>query len=56
MSETKKVRVKLAARCLVDGVECEAGDVVLMDSAIAKEFGEVQKDVKETDVKIREDK
>jgi hypothetical protein len=57
MSEVKKVRVKLAADCLVDGVVMKAGDVVAIDSAIAKDFGEIQKDAKEvTDVKIREDK
>ena len=37
-----KVKVKLAARCIVDRQTCEAGDIVEIDEAIAESFGEVQ--------------
>lgn len=36
-----KVQVKLAARCLVDKQEREAGEIVEIDATIARHFGEV---------------
>lgn len=44
--ETKKIKVELAAKCHVDGRECEAGEVVELDAEIAKFFGKPVKDEK----------
>lgn len=52
IAKIKQVEVKLAARCLVDGVIREKGDVVLLDEKatdgkpFAECFGEVLKDKK----------
>lgn len=47
--EIKKVRVRLAGDCHVDGVACKKGDIVLINEKtetgepFAREFGEVLK-------------
>jgi len=51
MAEIKKVRVKLVTRQFVDGVECEAGDIVLLDPKIAESFGEVLGEAKPSEPK-----
>ena len=42
MATELKVRVKLAARCLVDGVIREKDEIVELPELIADSFGEVQ--------------
>lgn len=69
--EVKKVAVEISHRCLVDGIEREAGDIVLMDEKtadgepFAKLFGTVMRgkaaieeatEAKEDEVQIQEKK
>ena len=46
-----KVKVKLAARCLVDGAKREKGEVVEIDEEIAQYFGTVEKPEAKADAK-----
>lgn len=50
MPREPKVRVKLAAKCLVNGVKREAGEIVEIEESIAEFFGTppTAKDVKES--------
>ena len=41
MASEIKLRVKLAAACLIDGVLREAGEIVELPESIARDFGEI---------------